>query len=1135
MGDEELKKKKKIRGGHKGYVTITLEKVQALLDDFELSVANQVKTYRIALTEKLNILSALDEEILTLITEEYIEDEIRETGIFRESIHEMIVRIDETLNAVEVENSGHTDKSISHYPSNSNSFTEGLGAGRAKLPKITLKKFYGDPISFTPFWDSFKSAVDDNPSLSDIDKFNYLRSLLEGSAAGAIRGLPLTAENYGAAKDILKKRFGQPQIIINAHMEGLVKVAAVTVDNDLKRLRLLYDRVEAHVRALQALGIHCESYGKLLVPLLMEKLPPNMRLIISRAIDQPEWDLDVLLKAFDSEIEARERCESIGTNPSDSFTPKRPFSSQANKGKDVPTGATITNQSEHPISCTFCKQSHPSASCGTVTDIGARRNLLKQQGRCFVCLRRNHLARNCSLNKVCRICSGNHHMSICENANRGNGTSEIQSRGSSVVVSDRGERRSNENKSSTTVYVDSNTSILLQTAIAPVSVVHRWHPVVNMRILFDSGSQRSYLSERARAKLNLLPKRKEKLLIKTFGQENEQLRECDVVEICVRGLSEGSKVQMTALAVPLICSPLKDQAVQFAQQCYSHLADLELADHPSEDCGSEVDLLIGNDFYWSFFIGDVKRGESGPVAMKTILGWVLSGPIPHAPGSGSDVNLVTCHTLRLNASSCDDLNVSRKDEDPLLEQVKKFWEIESIGVSPHEGTVHDKFLDTIRACDGRYEVSLPWKEQHALLPDNYALAVSRLVSVLKRLRGNPKLFAEYNRIIEEQSLQGIISDVDPHEPVQVGRLHYLPHHPVVREDKQTTKVRIVYDASAKSTGPSLNDCLHAGPSLISDIPDVLMRFRYHQIALAADIEKAFLMVQVAKADRDVLRFLWINDPTSEDPNIVVKRFNRVVFGVTSSPFLLNGTVRHHVSNYEVEDPQFVNDFLSSLYVDDFNGGKDSIPEAFQLYTRAKSRMKEGGFNLRKWISNSEKLMQWINQEEGVPIMEASMVSEEDKTYTQTQLGVNNSTISCERKILGLNWDIEKDTFMFYFDWLVQFARELPLNKRSVLKVVAKLYDPLGLISPLFITVKALFQDLCKLKIGWDKPLDEELTLRYSSWLSDLLKVKCIPIERRYVPNSEENVISLQIHGFGDSSEVAYAAVVYLRIETSEGA
>ena len=152
-------------------MTTTLEKVQALLDHFELSAAKQVKTYRIALTKKLDILGALDDEILTLITEVHIEDEISETGIFRESIYQMIVQIDQALNAVEVENSGHTDKSISHHPSNSNSnsFTESLGAGKAKLLKIILKKFNGDPISFTPFWDSFRSADDDNPSLSDVD------------------------------------------------------------------------------------------------------------------------------------------------------------------------------------------------------------------------------------------------------------------------------------------------------------------------------------------------------------------------------------------------------------------------------------------------------------------------------------------------------------------------------------------------------------------------------------------------------------------------------------------------------------------------------------------------------------------------------------------------------------------------------------------------------------------------------------------------------------------------------------------------------------------------------------------------------------------------------------------------------
>ena len=126
--------------------------------------------------------------------------------------------------------------------------------------------------------------------------------------------------------------------------------------------------------------------------------------------------------------------------------------------------------------------------------------------------------------------------------------------------------------------------------------------------------------------------------------------------------------------------------------------------------------------------------------------------------------------------------------------------------------------------------------------------------------------------------------------------------------------------------------------------------------------------------------------------------------------------------------------------------------------------------------------------------------------------------------------MDRDTFVFQFDWLVEFANELPINKRTVLKVVAKLYDPLGLISPLCIPIETLFQDLCKLKIGWDDPLDEELSLRYSQWLSDLSK--CIPTQRCYL--QDESVISLQLHGFRDGSEVAYAAAVYLRVETSQG-
>ena len=197
-------------------------------------------------------------------------------------------------------------------------------------------------------------------------------------------------------------------------------------------------------------------------------------------------------------------------------------------------------------------------------------------------------------------------------------------------------------------------------------------------------------------------------------------------------------------------------------------------------------------------------------------------------------------------------------------------------------------------------------------------------------------------------------------------------------------------------------------------------------------------------------------------------------------------------------------------------------------------MKEARFNLREWMSSSKRLMEWIDEEEGVPVKKVVKLSEEDSMYAQTQFGVQScyAFVSNEKKIIRLNWNIERDTFVFRFDWLVEFAKELILNKRTVIKVVAKLYDPLGLISPLFITIKTLFQDLCRLKIGWDDPLDEELSLRYSQWLSDLSKAECIPIQRCYLP--DESVISLQIYGFGDGSAVAYAAAVYLRVETSQG-
>ena len=146
----------------------------------------------------------------------------------------------------------------------------------------------------------------------------------------------------------------------------------------------------------------------------------------------------------------------------------------------------------------------------------------------------------------------------------------------------------------------------------------------------------------------------------------------------------------------------------------------------------DVDLLIGSDFYWKFLTGEIRQGEVGPVAMKTKVGWVLSGPVCQASAlQAANTNIVTSHVMHLEISSVE--CSSSKLKDPLVQQLQRFWEIESIGVSLDEGSVHDKFLDTVEQMDGRYEVCLPWREQHPLLPDNFDLAMSRLMTLLPKL------------------------------------------------------------------------------------------------------------------------------------------------------------------------------------------------------------------------------------------------------------------------------------------------------------------------------------------------------------------------------------------------------------------
>ena len=304
--------------------------------------------------------------------------------------------------------------------------------------------------------------------------------------------------------------------------------------------------------------------------------------------------------------------------------------------------------------------------------------------------------------------------------------------------------------------------------------------------------------------------------------------------------------------------------------------------------------------------------------MHTRLGWVLTGPVSCVSDLQLSNSMIT-FSLQTSAAT-DNRNLER--------QLRNFWELEALGIVDKEQSLYDQFKSNISL---RYEVPLPWRTSLQKISLNYQLCLKRLKSLLRRLRQDPQLLKAYNCTIEEQLKCGIVEIVNEEDNVSSGRVHYLPHHAVVRQDKSTTKVCIVYDASAKSEGASLNECLRVGPKFGQRIFELLIRFHIFQVALVADIEKAFLMVSIAPRDRDVLRFFWIKDVSNvNDPDVQILRFKRVVFGVASSSFLLNATVRYHMESNSELFPCTVPKLLRSMYVDDMVCGCNDEEGAYQL-------------------------------------------------------------------------------------------------------------------------------------------------------------------------------------------------------------
>ena len=603
---------------------------------------------------------------MELTGEDDFADEIEQADDYKSGVYEAMVRIDKTIAATPITPPARMAtpgpvpvRALEH---------------RVKLPKLTLKPFNGDTMHWTTFWDSFKSAIHENSALSEIDKFNYLKSLLERSAREAIAGLTLTAANYREAVSILQKRFGNKQQIISRHMELLLNLEPVTSQHQLRNLRRLYDSVETHVRSLKSMDVTSESYGSLLTSVLLSKLPQELRLIVTRKITEDELSLDALLKEVEQEIEARERAQATQATPNQQ--PKKPYRESQHTAATLLTGNSSA-------SCCYCQQTHSADDYTVVSQVEDRKQILRKSGRCFVCLRKGHISRECRSQSKCSNCNGRHHVSVCLNASstrsRDSTTLPVaspvagtKSRPPTTLNPDAPTYEVPASKSSSTLYVGADKTTLLQTAQAVLYNPNRPDLFVMVRAILDTGSQRSYVTDGVKQALSLETEEVQQFSIATFGAAGHKSQQrFEVLRVGLK-MKDGKNQELNLIKVPSICEPLTAQPISLCLNKHDHLNRLDLADYSDGQETLQIDVLIGADYYWELATGKTIRSKDGPVAVHTRLGWVLSAPASKTKRSKKSVNLLTTHALHVGTTG--------NDADTLNRTLQSFWELESLGI-----------------------------------------------------------------------------------------------------------------------------------------------------------------------------------------------------------------------------------------------------------------------------------------------------------------------------------------------------------------------------------------------------------------------------------------------------------------------
>ena len=577
------------------------------------------------------MLAEINKEILEETEEENMETEIEDCDRYDIDIEFILTKV---RNKFENSKTNLNVTYIDHNP-NANELAYGNSApnllqmrqppnySNQKLPKLSLPHFDGNLLEWQTFWESFESSVHDNGTLSDIQKFSYLRNQLQGIAAQCIAGLPLTSANYYKAITIIRERFGQNHKIINAHIQSLMNLPAPK--QNAESLRNFSDRLECSIRGLESLGTTEHSFGAILTPIIYNKLPSVIRMNITRDRGNDDWDISALREAIKKEVciqsagnvfNMEYACEQE-VIPTASFVAG--MSRYRGPRKDYQQNVQTQNKK-----CLFCEEMHHSNACTNVTDPEQRVAIVKKKNVCFNCFG-NHRVSRCGSKFACLKCGKKHHTSICRNEEPKTKT-DMQNENvgdDEIPVVAHANVKSSETSESEVLHSaqESHQEVLLKTAVAPI-----WyeHENVMANILLDEGAQRSFISENLARMLGIKATGSVTTSISGFGGGDKRIQRLQQASVWLQ-TEDKRKMKIDVLIVPKIATPLN---IRFRSNInkLSYMQGLKLAHPVSNEERFNISMLIGADFYWSIIQDEIIRGE-GPTAVKSKLGYLISGPL----------------------------------------------------------------------------------------------------------------------------------------------------------------------------------------------------------------------------------------------------------------------------------------------------------------------------------------------------------------------------------------------------------------------------------------------------------------------------------------------------------------------------